>query len=382
VGITLRDRIRGCLLGGAVGDALGAGIEFASWAQIRSAHGPDGVTGYVPAHGHLGAITDDTQLTAFTVEALLRGAVRSDRGVVSFPLAVWFAYQRWLLTQDVEPVIDPPSPGNVRTSWLLDEPELRGRRAPGATCLAGLARPTPEAPLPAACATSKGCGTVIRSAPFGLFALPWERAAACAGLARECSGLTHGHPTAGYAAGALAWTVRTLVDGVPLRTAVDGALGWLDDAGPDAVETADALRGAVRSATTYGDCVPSPREIEALGGGWVAEEALAVAVRCALPACGEATGDDPGRREAAVRAALLAAVNHGGDSDSTGSLCGQLLGAALGDEVLPAEWVVDVEARGVLLRLADDLWYEVTRGSQLHGDYLPVTRWSARYPGY
>ena len=40
--ITMRDRYRGCLLGGAVGDALGAGIEFASLAEIRRKHGPAG----------------------------------------------------------------------------------------------------------------------------------------------------------------------------------------------------------------------------------------------------------------------------------------------------------------------------------------------------
>ena len=66
------DRYRGCLLGGAIGDALGAGVEFLSLAEIERRHGPAGVTGYVPAYGRLGAITDDTQMTLFTAEGLLR----------------------------------------------------------------------------------------------------------------------------------------------------------------------------------------------------------------------------------------------------------------------------------------------------------------------
>jgi ADP-ribosylglycohydrolase len=66
--ITLRDRYRGCLLGGAVGDALGAGIEFWSLADIRAQHGPGGLTGYVPCYGRPNAITDDTQMTLFTAE--------------------------------------------------------------------------------------------------------------------------------------------------------------------------------------------------------------------------------------------------------------------------------------------------------------------------
>jgi ADP-ribosylglycohydrolase len=63
-------RIRGCLLGGAVGDALGAPIEFASWREIRSRHGDRGVTG-VLAPGHF---TDDTQMTLFTCEGLIAAA--------------------------------------------------------------------------------------------------------------------------------------------------------------------------------------------------------------------------------------------------------------------------------------------------------------------
>jgi ADP-ribosylglycohydrolase len=55
--------VRGCLLGGAIGDALGAGIEFDSLADIRQAHGEAGVTDYVPAYGRRGAVTDDAQMT-------------------------------------------------------------------------------------------------------------------------------------------------------------------------------------------------------------------------------------------------------------------------------------------------------------------------------
>jgi ADP-ribosylglycohydrolase len=84
--ITLRDRYRGCLLGGAVGDALGAGIVFLSLGEIRQRYGPTGVTGYVSAYGRAGAITDDTQMTLFTAEGLLRdqqqfgGQARSSSG--------------------------------------------------------------------------------------------------------------------------------------------------------------------------------------------------------------------------------------------------------------------------------------------------------------
>jgi ADP-ribosylglycohydrolase len=83
--ITLRSRYRGCLLGGAVGDALGAGIEFLSLDDIRDEHGPAGVTGYVPSYGRRGAITDDTQMTLFTAEGLLR----DQRLPTGTPAATW-----------------------------------------------------------------------------------------------------------------------------------------------------------------------------------------------------------------------------------------------------------------------------------------------------
>ena len=43
-----RARVRGCLLGGAIGDALGYPIEFLSLDRIRTVHGERGVTGFVP----------------------------------------------------------------------------------------------------------------------------------------------------------------------------------------------------------------------------------------------------------------------------------------------------------------------------------------------
>jgi ADP-ribosyl-[dinitrogen reductase] hydrolase len=70
------DRIRGCLLGGAVGDALGAPVEFMSTDEIRAAFGPDGIEEFAFAYGRRGAVTDDTQMTLFTAEGLIRAEVR------------------------------------------------------------------------------------------------------------------------------------------------------------------------------------------------------------------------------------------------------------------------------------------------------------------
>lgn len=60
------DKIKGCLIGGAVGDALGYPIEFMSIEQIRYKYGPSGITDYVDTQ-----ISDDTQMTLFTLDGLL-----------------------------------------------------------------------------------------------------------------------------------------------------------------------------------------------------------------------------------------------------------------------------------------------------------------------
>lgn len=81
-GIPFLRRCRGCLLGGAVGDALGAPIEFMNIAEIQSRFGPGGIRDFAPAYGVIGAFTDDTQMTLFTTEGLLRAATRYDaRGI-------------------------------------------------------------------------------------------------------------------------------------------------------------------------------------------------------------------------------------------------------------------------------------------------------------
>ena len=89
------DRFRGCLLGGAVGDALGAPVEFMSLAEVRRRIGTDGVTDMVAGMWPAGSITDDTQMTLFTAEGLLRAQVRwAGKGICHPPTVVDHAYAR------------------------------------------------------------------------------------------------------------------------------------------------------------------------------------------------------------------------------------------------------------------------------------------------
>ncbi|WP_055586976.1 ADP-ribosylglycohydrolase family protein [Peterkaempfera griseoplana] len=343
--VVRRARIRGCLLGGAVGDALGNPVEFRSLAGIRDTYGEAGVTGPVrDGQGVVGRVTDDTQMTLFTAEALIRARIReAAKGIGGAETSMMrHSYLRWLETQEhraPQPV--EAGDADVRSGWLRQQEWLYARRAPGNACLSGLRSrhvPDPYAALDGrpgpVNSGSKGCGTVMRSAPFGLTGLPAERAFTLAG---RCAQITHGHPTGYYAAAALAAITTHLLDGDSLEGAVLRAMELLGRH-PGHEETTDALRTALRLAAEGG---PTAEKVQSLGAGWIAEEALAIAVYCALAA-------------RTVREALLLSVNHSGDSDSTGSVCGNLLGAHHGDVRLPADWLAVTEGRGTIAELADD----------------------------
>ncbi|WP_031166855.1 ADP-ribosylglycohydrolase family protein [Streptosporangium roseum] len=358
-----RSRVRGCLLGGALGDALGAPVEFDSLGEIRRQYGPAGLTEPAPdQRGRVGLITDDTQMTLFTVEGLIRGEDVT---------AVQRAYLRWLDTQ--QHPSPPPADGGVRTGRLREQRWLYSRRAPGNACLSGLRHSKAVSPAPfgepgPVNPGSKGCGTVMRSAPFGLRARSARHAFE---LAAECAQITHGHPTGYLAAGAFAAIVHFLMndlatdhsatDSPPLAHAVRRTMDLLS-ACPSHEETTGALRAAVSLAA---EGAPSPEKVESLGGAWIAEEALAIAVYCAL------VTPEPGD----IRRALLLAVNHSGDSDSTGAVCGNLLGALHGETALPGDWLVHLEGRDAITELADDFAAQSTGGHEATGD------WLTKYPG-
>lgn len=363
---TKRSRYRGCLLGGAVGDALGAPVEFMSRAAILDRYGPGGLTDYAPAYGRRGAITDDTQMTLFTAEGLLRGHVRlALKGVSHVPSVVAHAYLRWLRTQGVRNEHDVGF-GDDEPGWLFGHAELHDRRGPGNTCLGALVKL--KALGEPAHNDSKGCGGVMRVAPVGLFAAAGSSAPALdrtfdGGV--EIAALTHGHPSGSLTAGVLSVMIVEIVRGLSIVESLDAAVALLRPR-RHAAETIDALAQARTLARTD---LPAHEAIARLGQGWVAEEALAIAVYCAL------TAKD-------FREAVCAAVNHDGDSDSTGAITGNLLGALWGERAIPTRWLDELELRAVIGEVADDL-LDFPRWQI--GEYGPVAdhdRIWARYPGF
>jgi ADP-ribosylglycohydrolase len=359
-GPDLRSRLRGSLLAGAIGDALGAKTEFDSIDRIREIAGPAGITDFIPAYGGAGRITDDTQMTLFTLEALIRAhAQRRRTGSADVVHSLQMAYQRWLHTQGVpwDRARGPQSAVEAPDGRLVTHQELFSRRAPGLTCFGELeaygrsgVRGTIERPVN----NSKGCGGVMRAAPVALWS---DDLAEVFRLGAESAALTHGHPSGYLSSGCFAVLVHELLHGEPLLDAVATARAELVKH-PGHEEQSQALEAALELA---GRGSPTPEKLESLGAGNIGETALSMSVYVALT-----TSD--------ADTALLAAVNHSGDSDSTGSVCGNLVGAMYGEEALRDSWLERLELRDVIVGLADDALTEF--GPDAPGD----DRWFARYP--
>ncbi len=358
-----QDRYLGCLLGGAVGDALGAPVEFMSSSEISRQYGPDGIQDYAPAFGRVGAITDDTQMTLFTAEGVVRSWVKAYvHAPCAIPSSIAMAYQRWLKTQGLE----HPMHDHCLSGWLITQRELFARRAPGNTCLSGLQ--SMDVPDDQAINDSKGCGGVMRVAPIGMYfaTLAAKAELTNAELISEafatgcrCAAITHGHPTGQLASGAFAAIVMQLLTGTPLTGAIKVVIPMLA-AYPAHGETTRAIQKAMRLAEE------SPNDantLPQLGGGWIAEEALAIALYCALSAPD-------------FRSGVVLAVNHSGDSDSTGSMAGQLLGAMHGAASIPMSWCTPLELGAVVEAMAYDLATFADWGA---GDDGGAAERSARY---
>jgi ADP-ribosylglycohydrolase len=152
----------------------------------------------------------------------------------------------------------------------------------------------------------------------------------------------------------MAALINLLMQGVDLPRAIDKSLSYLK-AHPHHDEVLQALEKTL-AATMRGEA--SPEIVEELGAGWVAEEALAISLYSALMGDGD------------FRKGVLLAVNHSGDSDSTGAVTGSLLGTMLGMGRIPPDWLVSLELRSEIEQI----------GADLARRYEDCEAWRSRYP--
>lgn len=353
-------KYQACLLGGAIGDALGAGIEFLSLQQILNNYGEKGVKDYVEFEDGSGAFTDDTQMTLFTAEALLRAYLRENSKGISGALntIAHHSYLRWLHTQNGNLNKIGLEKNHLLNGWLIKEQGLFQRRAPGNTCLSALnsgRTGTIENPIN----NSKGCGTIMRMAPVGLMYFGENEMSFR--IACELSAITHGHPTGYLSAGFFASVISDLAVQIDLETAIQNALEILT-AQQNHRETLNAVLQALELHKNL-NASPTPKTIEKLGGAWVAEEALAISLFAALVYQND------------FEKGVLLSINHSGDSDSTGSITGNLLGLINGSRSIPKNWIENLRERRIVNQMAVDLFLGIRGEPPFFDD-----DWSQKYP--
>jgi len=292
--------------------------------DIKHRFGPDGISGFHAWGGFAtGSFTDDTQMSLATAVGCIRAYHRfEDRGLCHPATIVYHRYLEWYQLQK-----DP-----------------KQRRAPGNTCMSALGSRkmgTIEYPIN----DSKGCGGVMRTAPVGL-AFP---AGDAFQQGMECAAITHGHPSGYLSAGFLSELIARLLAGEAFEEAIEASCAEL--------RKYRGYEETLRAIQLAKEKVESHEEIEvaipSIGQGWVGEEALGISIYCSLKYSGD------------WEKGVLASVNHSGDSDSTGSITGAILGTSLGIRSIPANLVNSVEDSGKIFKIANDMFKIFRAGEEL-----------------
>lgn len=382
VSTVIHDRILGCMVGGAVGDALGYAVEFKQWPQIVSQYGERGISRYELDNRGLAPISDDTQMALFTANAMLAGMTRSyTHGVAGSPdYYCRFAYNDWLHTQ----MYPFGTELKTRHSWLLDVPELYCRRAPGNTCISALMDMEHNREVNN---SSCGCGGVMRTAPVALFSyrhlLPRFDTLYADEMAARAARLTHKHPWGFLPSAVLNHILMEIQrqnasSGQQLEKIINEALEALpstisEDDGDKTygelwsgrVQMLSALiRFAIRCAHNN---MPDQLAIEKIGGGWTGHEALAIAIYSAI------------KHADSFEDAIISSVNHSGDSDSTGAICGNIMGCLLGRKAIPSYFTDRLELLDVIEEISEDLYNGCNIDELDSGSTPEKRRWYCKY---
>lgn len=367
------DKVRGCLVGGAAGDALGYAVEFLDNDSIIETYGKDGITEY-DLTGGIARISDDTQMSLFTANGLLYGTTQGLTSSVmkSYTSYIADAYKDWLKTQDE---MFPLTDGSY-SSWICNIPQMYSRRSPGAICIDTLSDGRYGSMLMPV-NQSKGCDGVMRVAPIGAYFCDKHYTRDQIDMfGAEAAAITQGHPLGYIPAAALVHIVNMLIyeENISILEAVLDAKSTIKRIFKESQHIALMNSLIDRAIALSKEKIDDRQAIAQLGMGWVAEETLAIAVYCSLK-----YHDDFDK-------ALIAAVNHDGDSDSTGALTGNILGAYLGMNSIPNKYLDKLELKNIIIEIADDLFYDCSHEDGLalkskvwiqkyiNADYLPQRR--------
>ena len=158
-------------------------------------------------------------------------------------------------------------------------------------------------------------------------------------LGCDCAALTHGHPSGYISGGMLSCIISCIIEGMKIDEAINCAISFAKDM-DGYCECVETVEKAVKLSK---DDLVDTDAIRMIGEGWTSDEVLAIAIYSSLK-----YKDD-------FKKALICSVNHDGDSDSTGAICGNILGAYLGIDNIPKEWLDVIELKELLENISTDL---------------------------
>lgn len=320
----------GCMVGGAVGDAFGSPIEFMKLEKIKKVYGEQGLDFLTQdKKGNLG-FTDDTQLTMFTADGIIKSALKGfDENSEPEYGMVFNSYRDWYSTCAEAQQVDH--------GWISNIDGLLSKGGSGKTCMSVLSQDkmgSIEHPINDA----KGTGGIMRVAPVGL--LYHKNPENAFKVAANCAALTHGNPNAYLSAGVYAAIIANIINGEDLENSIDNAVQILA-----AKENSGELLALIEKSKSFAknEEIKPIDAITQLGQGWNGDEALAISIYCVLK-----TPND-------FKQVIMNASNHDGDSDTVASIAGGISGAYLGYDGIPDELVQKLPMKKELIELADDL---------------------------
>ena len=306
-----KDKIRGCYWGLAIGDALGMPVEFKSIEAIRSNYGDDGIL--KPEKNAIW--TDDTEMTIALTKSLLRlGKVEEIKDLNENTIGQTIAEEfiNWLDNPGYAPGITTTRSVNFLKVKGANKWKLSGAN------------------------NSKGCGTVMRAAPLGIWFAnsltpellsingPYHKL--LLNVSTMQSEITHGHKAATAAALAGSYVIALVINGIPPEKMINPIETFCNHTHPD-FETAMQRLKTSLSKRKDGTFETDLEALTYIGQGWVGEEAFAMALYCAI------------QYPTDLKSCLRVSVNHDGDSDSVACIAGSILGAFHGMSIIQKDWL-------------------------------------------
>ena len=332
---------RGCLLGLAVGDAMGYTVDSRSWQEIREDYGPNGLLGYDLVNGYAD-VTSYTQLAAFTCNGLLFGLTRGQMlgKMAPFIRYIEVSLREWAASQR------PWGRPNRSYCWLLRRSDLCRRHCMDTRMLDTLSRQTLGTPETPRNHFDGPCGLTAAIGVGLFFHRDRMERQEVLRLGAEAVALTHGSPTAFLSGAVLALIISGLVENpeTPLKPLVLQSVEAMKDQFGHQYSQAFEIGSAVRHAVTYAEA-PGLRQPEVMER--LACDDAARVLAGAVYACLISRED--------FDSAMITAVNHSGRSAGVGAITGAILGLRLGEEALPEFYMECLEPAETLRELADDL---------------------------